>query len=147
MNSQSISDQKDLPPSPLDQLFHEGDQHLGAHRFFVNHEANFPLLGDRGEHVDRGSFRREANHRRLAFRGIAASMLPITAYPRLIAAMNLRLFLLGSLRHGHILFVEPVLDCGWALFIGVLHRLLGGAPTAAGHRLVELASEPHTHIE
>ncbi len=57
-------------------------------------------------------------------------MLTITAYPRLIAPMDLRPFLLGSVRYGPILFLQPLLDRGGALFIRLLRGLLGGeAPT------------------
>ncbi len=51
--------------------------------------------------------------------------MTVTTDPRFIAPMNLRLFLLGLGRNGHVVFGQPLVDGGRALFIRLFHGFLG----------------------
>ena len=51
-------------------------------------------------------------------------MLAVTSNARLISPVDLVPLVLGPLRNRGVVFIQPLPDCGWALFIRVLQRLL-----------------------
>ena len=98
VDSQVVEYEKDLLVRGLDQLVEKLKQPLGVHGATVNHESHLALVGHRRNHIHRGPFRGQPNHRGLTSGRIATSMLAVIAHPRLIAPMNLGLFVLGHER-------------------------------------------------
>ena len=117
MDAEVIQNEKNLPICPFDELLEECRQHLRVHGVLVHHESYLPLVGDGRDHVERGPFGRESDHRRFSFGGIAASMLAITANSGLVPSVDLGPFVFGPLRNRGILLLEPRLHGGRALFI------------------------------
>src|SRR5699024_10414648 len=45
-----------------------------------------------------------------------------------IAPVDLGVFGLGALGNGRVIFIQPLFDCRWGLFVGPLNRFLRGEP-------------------
>ena len=104
MDPQIVENQDDFPLGIFDQAVHELNEPLRIHAAFKQAKAHFPLVVDRRNHVERLSVDLQAQHRGLALRSIAASMLTVGPQARLIPPVDLRPFALRSSLNRRIVF-------------------------------------------
>lgn len=90
MYPQVVQNQGYLAPGISKQACHELNQHCGRQHLPIEHEANFPLIGDCGDHVRRKSTIGHPLNRYLPCRRIAPTVLAITVDSRFITQWLLR---------------------------------------------------------
>lgn len=143
VHSQVVQNQEHLAPGIPNQACQESNQHRGCHCFPIEHEANFPLIGDRGDHVRGESTAGHSLNRCLTRRRIAPAMLAVATDTRFVAPVNLRPFILGALGNARVTFLEPSFHQFRFLLVGLLQRLLRCETPA----FKILADRPNRHID
>ncbi len=74
VDSQIVEEEKDLLVRGLEQSLEKLEQWLCIHGATVNHKTHVALVGHRRDHIPRGPFRGQPNHRGLPSGRIAAAM-------------------------------------------------------------------------
>lgn len=110
MHTQVVQNKKYLRPGSRTRRTRNRISPGGRHRFPIEHETNFPLIGDRGNHVRVKSAAGHPLNRRLSYRRVTPAMLAITTDSRFVAPMNFCSFVLGALGDTRVTLFEPSLD-------------------------------------
>ena len=109
----------------FNQPFHEFDQRLRIHPVFVNHKADFALVGYRRNQINALASGMKPNGGCLPTGSITPPMIAIVTQPGFIAPMDFCLFFLSPLSNLRIVLLQPGFHGFRILPVGPFQWLLG----------------------